>query len=56
MECKKDLVCEKEKLKRNNTKEHNPNWLQTRDHSCRILIIRGSGSRKENALLILINH
>ena len=31
------------------TKEHNPNWLQIPDHPYTILIIRGSGARKENS-------
>ena len=39
-----------------NRKEHNPGWLQIRDHSARVLIIRGSGSVKTNALLNLVNH
>ena len=39
-----------------NRQEHNPNWLQTPAHPCRILIIRGSGSGKANALLNLIFH
>ena len=36
-----------------NLKEHNPNWQETLDHSCKILIIGGSGSG--NSLLNLIN-
>ena len=36
--------------------EHNPNWPKISDHPYRILIIRGSGSGKTNALLNLINH
>ena len=39
-----------------NIKKHNPHWTQILDHSYRILIIRGSGSGKTNALLNLINH
>ena len=38
-----------------NIKEHNPNWLQIPDHSCRILIIGGCGSEKTNSLFNLIN-
>ena len=37
------------------TKEHNPNWPQIRDHPYRILIIGGSGSGKTNSLFNLIN-
>ena len=37
-----------------NNKEHNPNWSYIPDHPYRILIIRGSGSGKTNALLNLI--
>ena len=37
-------------------KEHNPNWPKIPDHPYRILIIGGSGSRKTNALLNLINN
>ena len=36
--------------------EHNPKWLELRDHPYRILIIGGSVSRKKNALRNLINH
>ena len=36
--------------------EHNPNWPKIPDHPYRILIFRGSGSGKANALLHLINH
>ena len=39
----------------NNT-EHNSIWPYIPDHSYRILIIGGSGSRKTNALLNLINN
>ena len=35
-----------------NIKEDNPNWPQNPDHPNRILIIRGPGSGKTNALLI----
>ena len=34
---------------------HNKNWPYIPDHLCRILIIRGSGSGKTNALINLIN-
>ena len=37
-------------------KEYNPNWTEIPHHSYRILIVGGSGSRKTNALLNLINH
>ena len=36
-------------------KEHNEKWPFIPDHLQRILIIGGSGSRKANALLNLIN-
>ena len=36
-------------------KEHNPKWSEISDHSYRILIAGGSGSRKTNTLLNLIN-
>ena len=38
------------------TKKHNANWPELPDHLYRILIIRGSGYGKTNALLNLINH
>ena len=34
-----------------NTKDHNINWPQNRDHPYRILITGGSGSGKTNAIL-----
>ena len=37
-------------------KEHSQNLPEIPDHSCRILIVGGSGSGKTNALLNLINH
>ena len=37
-------------------KEHNPSWPDIFDHPYRILIDEGSGSRKTNAFLNLINH
>ena len=37
-----------------NINEHNPNSLRILDYPSRILIIRGSGSGKTNALLNLI--
>ena len=37
------------------TKEHNPNWLEILDHPCRILIIGGFETRKTNLLFDLIN-
>ena len=39
-----------------NQTELNPNWPHIPNHSYRILIIRGSGSGKTNALLNLISH
>ena len=38
-----------------NSNEHNEKWPYIPDHQYRILIIRGSGSGKTNALLILIS-
>ena len=39
-----------------NIKEQNPNWPQIPNHPYRILIIKGSGSRKTNSLSDLISH
>ena len=39
-----------------NIREHNPNLPQIPDHPYRILIIEGSGSRRTNVLLNLINY
>ena len=39
-----------------NIKEHNLHWLQIPDHPLRILITRGSVSRKTNQLLNLTSH
>ena len=39
-----------------NIKEYNPNWPQIPDHSYRILINAGSGSRKTNSLFDLTNY
>ena len=39
-----------------NKTHHNQKWLHIPDHSYRILIVGGSGSRKTNALLNLINN
>ena len=39
-----------------NKKEHNLNWPYIPDHPYRILVIGGSGTRKTNALLNLINN
>ena len=36
--------------------EHNSKWLYIPDHLYRILIVGGSGSRKTNALLNLMNN
>ena len=41
-------------IKKENIKEHNPNWPKTPDHLHRILITGGSGSEKTNALFNLI--
>ena len=39
-----------------NKTQHNLEWPYIADHPYRILIIRGSGSGKKNALLNLINN
>ena len=39
-----------------NIKERNPDWPQTSDHPCRILIIGGPRSGKTNSLFNLISH
>ena len=39
-----------------NTKKHNPSWIQVLDHPYRILLTRGSGLRKTNSLFNLISH
>lgn len=39
-----------------NQTEHKSNWPSITDHPYRILIIRGPGSEKSNALLNLISH
>ena len=39
-----------------NIRKYNPNWPQIPDHPYRKLIVWGSGSRKTNLLLNLINH
>ena len=44
-----------DEVTKENIKDHNPNWPQTSNHPNRILIIGGSGSRKRNILLNLIN-
>ena len=43
-------------IARGNIKERNWNWPKISDHSYKILIIRGSGSRKTHALLNLIGY
>ena len=43
-------------IKKEDIKEHNPNWPELPDHPYRILITGGSGSGKTNALLNLINN
>ena len=42
-------------ITKENIKEHNPNWPEIPDHPYRIFIVGGSGSRKTNVLLNLIN-
>ena len=42
-------------VKKEKTKEHNPNWSEIPDPPYRILIIGGSGSGKTNPLCNLIN-
>ena len=39
----------------NNNEKHKEKWLYIPDHPYRILIIGGSGTRKTNTLLNLIN-
>ena len=39
----------------NNNEKHNKKWTYIPDHPYRVLIIGGSGSRKTNTLLDLIN-
>ena len=36
-------------------KEYNPNWPEIPDHSCRILIIGGSGLGKINSLFNVVD-
>ena len=43
-------------VKKENIKEHNPNWPQIPYYPYRILIVRGSGSGKTNWLFNLISH
>ena len=43
-------------ITKENIKEHNPNWPQIPDHSYRILVITGSGSREANSIFNLISH
>ena len=38
------------------TKEHNPKWQEISNHPYQMLVIGGSGSRKTNVLLNLINN
>ena len=40
----------------NKRQKNNQNWPKIPDHSYRILIIGGSGSRKANALFNMIGH
>ena len=44
-----------DKIVNNKSEEYNEKWPSIPDHSYRILIIGGSGSRKTNILLNLIN-
>ena len=43
-------------VKKENIKEHNPNWPQIPYYPYRILIVRGSGSGKTNWLFNIISH
>ena len=43
-------------IRKEDIKEHNPNWPEIPDHPYRVLIVGGSGSGKTNALLNLINN
>ena len=43
-------------LQKKNTKEQNPEWQEVPDHLHIILVLEGSGCRKTNALLNLINN
>ena len=51
-----DLIETKAYVTKEIIKERNLNWLQIPDHPYRILITGGSGSRKTNLLLNLIDH
>ena len=42
--------------RKENIKEHNPNWAEIYDHPDWILIIGGSRSKKINPLFSLINY
>ena len=43
-------------VRKENIKEHNPNWPQIPNHPYRIFIIGGSGSGKINSFCNLISH
>ena len=43
-------------VRKENIKEHNPNWPQISDHPYRMLVAGGSQSAKTNSLLNLTNH
>ena len=43
-------------IRKEDMKEHNPDWPDISDHPYRILVVPGSGSRKTNALINLTNH
>ena len=44
-----------EDVSKENIKYYNPNWPQIPHHPYRILIIRGSGSRKTNSIFKLMS-
>ena len=45
-----------EYIRKEDIKEHNPDWPEIPQHPYRILKVGGSGSGKTNALLKLINN
>ena len=45
---KMNIIINFNKVTEENRQEHNWDWLQIPDHPCRILIVRGSRSRKTN--------
>ena len=42
-------------IRKENIKEHNPNWPQIPDHPYRLLITGGSGSGKTKSLFNLLS-